>query len=79
MKAPFKINRNKYGFSGFTYGMNVDDSSKIKPHPRRPLTFGDFVSGVYQTWGERKAKGIVQLAVKMNVVEFRGPGKFVIS
>jgi hypothetical protein len=46
---------------------------------RRPLTFGDFVAGVYRTWGQPKAKGIVQLAVKMNMVEFRGPERFVFS
>ncbi|HEY3863308.1 MAG TPA: hypothetical protein VGO59_15625 [Verrucomicrobiae bacterium] len=56
-----------------------DQGSPIKPNSRRPLTFGDFVAGVYHTWGKRKAKGIVQLALKMNVVEFRGTERFVIS
>lgn len=50
------------------------------PPPRkRPLTFGDFVAGVYQAWGKRKGKGIVQLAVKAHVIEFRGTQRFVIS
>ncbi|HEY3863791.1 MAG TPA: hypothetical protein VGO59_18095 [Verrucomicrobiae bacterium] len=46
---------------------------------RKPLTFGEFVAGVYQTCGKRKAKGIVQLAVAVNLVEFRGADRFVIS
>jgi hypothetical protein len=60
-------------------GSPPDQCSRLKPNPRRPLTFGDFVTGVYHTWGKRNAKGIVQLAVKMNVVEFRGAERFVIS
>jgi hypothetical protein len=60
--------------------MKVDPISQMKAHPgRRPLTFGDFVAGVYRTWGKRKAKGIIQLAIKMNVVEFRGTERFVVS
>ena len=43
-----------------------------------PLTFGEFVAGVYQTWGKRKAKGIVQLALEVQLIEFRGPQRFVI-
>jgi|HubBroStandDraft_5_1064220.scaffolds.fasta_scaffold551073_1 hypothetical protein len=46
---------------------------------RRPLTFGDFVAGVYHIWGERKAIGIVRLAVEVHVVEFRGKERFMIS
>jgi hypothetical protein len=46
---------------------------------RKSMTFGDFVTGVYDTWGKRKAKGIIQLAIKMNVVEFRGEDRFVVS
>ena len=60
-------------------GSPPDQCSPMKPSLRRPLTFGDFVAGVYHTWGKHKAKGIVQLAVKMNVVEFRGSERFVIS
>jgi hypothetical protein len=37
------------------------------------------VAGVYHTWGERKAKGIVQLAIKSHVIEFRGTELFVVS
>jgi hypothetical protein len=43
------------------------------------LTFGDFVAGVYQTWGQRRAKGIIALAIKVHVIEFRGTERFVIS
>jgi hypothetical protein len=45
----------------------------------KAMTFGDFVAGVYQTWGKRKAKGIVHLAVAVHLVEFRGPTRVVIS
>jgi hypothetical protein len=55
------------------------ECSPSNPSPRGQLTFGDFVAGVYHTWGKRKAKGIVQFAVNMNVVEFCGPRRFVIS
>jgi hypothetical protein len=60
--------------------MKVDQISRLKVDPRkRLLTFGDFVAGVYQTWGERRAKGIIQLALKMNMIEFRGTERLVIS
>lgn len=42
------------------------------------LTFGDFVADVYHIWGARKAKGIVKLAIKMRVIEFRGTERFVV-
>jgi hypothetical protein len=55
-------------------------SRPIKVQPRkRPLTFGDFVAGVYRTWGKRRAKGIIDLAIKVHVIEFRGPERFVVS
>jgi len=57
-----------------------DQFSQKKANPRkRPLTFGDFVAGVYQTWGKRRAKGIVQLALQTHLIEFRGTQRFVIS
>jgi hypothetical protein len=56
------------------------EAQEMKARPKkRPLTFGDFVAGVYRTWGKRKAKGIVQLAIKAHVIEFRGTERFVIS
>ena len=57
-----------------------DQLPQMKGNPmKRPLTFGDFVAGVYHTWGKRRAKGIVQLALKAHVIEFRGTERFVIS
>jgi hypothetical protein len=57
----------------------VDKISKTNAHSKKkPLTFGDFVEGVYETWGQRKAKGIVHLAVKVHLVEFCGPERIVI-
>lgn len=46
---------------------------------KKLLTFGDFVAGVYHAWGKRKAIGVVQLAVKAHIVEFRGVERFRIS
>jgi hypothetical protein len=52
----------------------------VKTHPKKkPLTFGDFVAGVYHVWGKRRAKGIIKLAIKMHVIEFRGTERFVIA
>jgi hypothetical protein len=52
----------------------------MKTHPQqRPLTFGDFVASVYRAWGERRAKGVIKLAVKMHLIEFLGTERFVIS
>ena len=60
--------------------MKIDQILQMKAHPTgRPLTFGDFVAGVYHTWGKRRAKGIVKLAVNMRLIEFRGTKWFVIS
>ena len=60
--------------------MKIDEISRMKAlQGKRPLTFGDFVAGVYRTWGKREAKGIIQLAVKAHVIEFRGAKRFVIS
>jgi hypothetical protein len=52
----------------------------MKAHPKmRPLTFGDFVAGVYHAWGKRKAAGIVKLAIKMHLIEFRGTERFEVA
>ncbi len=54
--------------------MKVEPISQLKARPRgKPLTFGDFVAGVYHTWGNRRAKGIIRLAVALGLIEFRGP------
>ncbi|HUD47861.1 MAG TPA: hypothetical protein VMR33_13590 [Candidatus Baltobacteraceae bacterium] len=57
-----------------------DRLPQVKANPRKmPLTFGDFVAGVYHTWGKRRGKGVVQLALKAHVIEFCGTERFVIS
>ncbi len=44
----------------------------MKAHSRRrALTFGDFVSAVYDTWGKRRAKGVIKFAVAVRMIEFR--------
>jgi len=43
-----------------------------------PLTFGVFVAGGYRAWGNRRAKGIIHLAVKSHMIEFCGQERFVI-
>jgi hypothetical protein len=59
---------------------NISDFPQMKAHPgKKALTFGDFVAGVYQAWGKRKGKGIVQLALKAHMIEFRGAKRFVFS
>jgi hypothetical protein len=51
--------------------------SKVHPNKGKPLTFGDFVAGVYDTCGKRRAKGIVHLAVAAHLIEFRGAERIV--
>jgi hypothetical protein len=50
---------------------------KAKPG-KRPLTFGDVVAGGYRAWGRRKAKGMIRLAIKLQMIEFRGQQRFVL-
>ena len=45
---------------------------------KRGLMFGDFVEAAYRTWGRRRAKGYVWLAVNARLVEFRGTQRAVI-
>jgi hypothetical protein len=40
--------------------------------------FGEFIMAVYDAYGRQKAEGIVRLAVKARLVEFRGHDRFVI-
>jgi hypothetical protein len=49
------------------------------PTGKRPLTFGDFIAGSYRAWGKGRAEGIIRLAVKAQLIEFRGQERFVIS
>ena len=44
----------------------------MKTHDKKKnLTFGEFVERVYDVYGKRKAGGIVKLAIKSHLVEFR--------
>jgi hypothetical protein len=38
---------------------------------KKPLTFGEFIASIYDACGREKAKGIVRLAVKARLIEFR--------
>jgi hypothetical protein len=40
---------------------------------------GEFIASVYDAYGKRKARGIVRLAIKAHLIEFRGQQRFVIS
>ena len=46
---------------------------------KKSLTFGEFIACVYDGCGKRKARGIVRLAFKAHLIEFRGQQRFVIS
>jgi hypothetical protein len=46
---------------------------------RKPLTFGHFIASVYEIYGKRKARGIVQHAVNARLLQFRGLGRIWIS
>lgn len=59
--------------------MKIEPISQKKARPKgKPLTFGDFVAGVYRTFGKRRAGGIVHLAVALHLIEFRGQERIVI-
>jgi hypothetical protein len=52
----------------------------MRTHPKnKQLTFGDFVAGCYRAWGKRRAEGIIRLAVKAHLIEFRGTERFKVS
>ena len=48
-------------------------------HKQKTLTLGEFIASVYDAHGKHKARGIVRLAIKAHLVEFRGQQRFVIS
>jgi len=48
-------------------------------HAKKALMLGEFVAAVYDTWGKRRAKGFVRLAMKARLIEYREPQRFVIS
>jgi hypothetical protein len=43
------------------------------------LTFGSLVANLCDTYGERRAKGILRLAIKANFVVFQGLDRYVVS
>jgi hypothetical protein len=43
------------------------------------ITLGEFIASVYDVCGSRKAVGILRLAIKTGLIEFRGPQIFVFS
>jgi hypothetical protein len=45
---------------------------------KRYLTLGEFIMAVYDVWGKRRARGIVRLAIKAHLIEFRGEQRLVI-
>jgi len=52
----------------------------MKPAPpKKPLTFGDFVAGSCRAWGERKAMGMIRLAVRARWIKFPGQQRVVIA
>lgn len=38
---------------------------------KRPLTLGDFVAGGYDAWGERRALGLIRLAIQLHLIKRR--------
>jgi hypothetical protein len=40
------------------------------------LTLGRFITAANEAWGERRARGIVWLAVNARLIEFQGPNRF---
>jgi hypothetical protein len=45
----------------------------------RAMVLGDFIAGAYRAWGRRRAKGLVWLAIKAQLVMFRAPQPSLIS
>jgi hypothetical protein len=48
-------------------------------HKKKALTFGDLIAAVYGACGNRRARGILRLAVNSHVVVFQGQRHLVIS
>ncbi len=46
---------------------------------KKPLTFGEFIAAVHETWGNRQAKGLVRLAVNAHLIKCLGRKHFLIS
>ena len=43
---------------------------------KRSPTLGEFITQVYDDCGERKAKGMVRLAMAAHLIEFRGQKRY---
>ena len=48
-------------------------------HPKKRLTFGEYVASVYKTYGNSRARAKIQLEVNAHQVHFLGRHRFVIS
>jgi hypothetical protein len=48
-------------------------------YKKKFMTFGEFIACVYDGCGKRRATGIVRLAIKAHLIEFRGQHRFMIS
>jgi len=48
-------------------------------HKKKRLTFGDFITVVYDLCGQRQARGIVRHAVNAHLVVFRGRHRYLVS
>ena len=51
----------------------------MKARHEKALTFGEFIMAAYDTFGKRRAKGMVWLAVNAHLVEFQGPQRIEFS
>jgi hypothetical protein len=47
--------------------------------PKKALTFGDAVENVYDVYGQQRAKGFLRLAVKAQLIVFRGRNRCVLA
>jgi hypothetical protein len=60
--------------------MRINQLSQRKTLTKgKTITFGEFVAGVYRTFGQRRAKAIVQLAIELGVIKFNGNKRYEIS
>ena len=48
-------------------------------YKQKALKLGEFIASVYDAHDKYKARGIVRLAIKAHLVEFRGQQRFAIS
>lgn len=58
-----------------TYGSN----DMKKTQKRKRLTFGEYIAGVYEAVGGRKAKRVIRLAVNTRQVGFLGSLHYVVA